>query len=540
MTRTFNRPQRIAPRPKLHLLAVGLFASVALWLGWDSADARDNPRKKATKVNVAVASLTAGKKVDVPALARLIDQQIVQQLLAEGVKAAPRSDDAEFLRRIYLDLVGVVPTAENVQAFLDSKDVNKRAAVIEEVWSGLLLPHDSTNRRLKEAPFISWLADNFNANKPLDKLVYELLSSTGNQDENGAVTFFIANSTVDKMTDCASRVFLGVQLQCAQCHNHPFTDWKQTEYWGMAAFFMKTKLTVAVNQAAKKGIPPGISETAKGGKKKQVLPESAKLVPAKFLQGEEPKLNTAEPYRPVLAQWVTAPENQFFARAMVNRFWYQLFGRGLVSPVDDMHADNAAAHPELLATLTEQLKLNNFDLKYLVRAICNSEAYQRSSKVPTEGSVDPDLYAQRLVRTLTPEQLHDSLMAVLRTTEGRSSGKAKGGKKGPLTGRENFLAFFRVEDPNPLDYQAGIPQALRLMNSGISNNLNAAVAAAMSSPGTPPQVVERLYLSALSRRPSADEARRMSEYLGRQSDPRAAYGDILWALLNTSEFVLNH
>ncbi len=552
----------IARRPALHLTALAAFACAVLWLSWDPAAAQENPRKNAAakarrKAGDAKAdgkSVTAGKQVEAQALARIIDQQIERRMQTEGVKAAPRSDDAEFLRRVYLDLVGVIPTAERVQAFLDSKDANKRALVIDElladprfgkqlaeVWSGLLLPHDSNNRRLSEAPFVHWLTEHFNANQPLNQLVHDLLVSTGNQDENGAVTFYVANPSVDKMTDNVTRMFMGVQLQCAQCHNHPFTDYKQAEYWGVAAFFMKTKLTVNPNQAAKKGIAPGIMETNKAGNKKQALPESAKIVPAKFLRGEEPKLVEAEPYRPVLAKWITSPDNPFFARAMVNRFWYQVFGRGLVSPVDDMHADNVPAHPEILETLTEQLKLHNFDLKFLLRAICNSETYQRSSVSSSQDAPDLDLYAQRLVRAMTPEQLYDSFSTVLQAKDERAKGENKAvAKRGPITGRENFLTFFRVEDPNPLDYQSGIPQALRLMNSPMSNGLNPAIAAILRTPGTPAQVAERIYLTALSRRPTAEETRRVTEYVGRQGDVRTAYGDVLWALLNTSEFVLNH
>jgi hypothetical protein len=549
----------IRNRSKTHLLAVFAFACAALWLGYDPAEAKDVPAKKAAKKAAAkpdavAVSLTAGKKIEASALAKLIDRQIDKSLAAQSVKSVGRCDDAEFVRRVYLDLVGVVPTADQAQAFIDSKDANKRSALIDtlladprfgkqiaEVWTGLLLPHDSNNRRLSEVPFVQWLTDHFNSNQPLNQLVYDLLSSTGTQDENGAVTFYVANPSVDKMTDNVTRMFMGVQLQCAQCHNHPFTDYKQTEYWSMAAFFMKTKLTANPNAAAKKGVSPGIVETAKAVKgKKNNLPESAKIVPAKFLRAEEPKLNESEPYRPVLARWITSPDNPFFARAMVNRFWYQMFGRGLVTPVDDMHADNAAAHPEVLLTLTEQLKLNNFDVKYLLRAICNSEAYQRSSKATSEETQDPDMYASRMVRAMTPEQLYDSLTTVLQSTEARE-GKNRATKKGgPVGGRDNFLAFFRVEDPNPLDYQSGIPQALRLMNSSMANNLNNAVAAAIKTEGKPEQVVEHLYLSALSRRPTTEEAKKLSEYTSKQRDGRAAYSDILWALMNSSEFVLNH
>src|SRR5262249_31709156 len=148
-------------------------------------------------------------------------------------------------------------------------------------------------------------------------------------------------------------------------------------------------------------------------------PESAKIVPAKFLQGEQPKLSTTDPYRPVLAKWMTATENPFFAKAMVNRFWYQLFGRGIVNPVDDMHDGNPASHPELLAAMTEQLKTSGFDTKYLIRAICNSEAYQRTSKPVGDNGTDTELQSHRVVRVMTAEQLYDSLVTVLGNADGK-------------------------------------------------------------------------------------------------------------------------
>src|SRR5262249_34854474 len=234
-------------------------------------------------------------------------------------------------------------------------------------WTNVMVKRESNNRLLKSRPLLDWLAEGFNANKPWDKVVYELITATGEQDKNGAVTYFIGNPTVDKMTDSVTRLFLGVRLECAQCHNHPFTNYKRDEYWGMAQFFMKVRLTANPQQASKKGISPGIVEGGKAKGKKKGLPESARIVPARFLQGAQPKLNPAEPARPVLARWLVAPDNPFFARAMVNRMWAHFFGRGVVNPVDDMHADNPATHPELLAALAEQFKRNGFDVKYLVR-----------------------------------------------------------------------------------------------------------------------------------------------------------------------------
>jgi hypothetical protein len=504
----------------------------------------------------APATVPAKGGLDARGLAGLIDRDIDSRLAAEKVKPSQPADDAEFLRRVYLDLIGVIPPPEKVSAFLKSSDPAKRAKVIDELladprfgtslaetWSGMLLPRESNNRRLDHQPLQQWLAEGFNSNKPLDKLVYELITATGEQKDNGAVTYFVGNPTVDKITDNVTQMFLGVRLQCAQCHNHPFVEIKQADYWGMAAFFMKVRMTANPNMAAKKGISPGVFEAAGGARPKKKLPESAKIVPARFLQGETPKLDAKEPSRPVLASWITAPNNPYFAKAMVNRVWYQLFGRGIVNPVDDMHDGNVPSHPELLKSLTQQFKASGFDLKHLYRAICNSRAYQRTSRPLGDNSGDKEYYSHAAVRSLSPEQLYDSLVAVLGQPGGGQGPKLKmamAGKKGAKGPRDAFLTFFRIEEgANPLEYQAGIPQALRLMNSPQTSG-NAAVARLMKEGKGPAQVIEHLYLTALSRPPTPQEMNRMRTYVSRQTEARAGYSDILWALVNSSEFAFNH
>ena len=247
------------------------------------------------------------------------------------------------------------------------------------------------------------------------------------------------------------------------------------------------------------------------------------------------------PARPTLAKWMTSAENKFFARAMVNRFWYQMMGRGLVNPVDDMHDDNAASHPELLATLTEQFKLNGFDIKYLVRTIANSEVYQRSSATKDDaGTIDQDLYSRREVRVLMPEQLYDSLAVILGQAV-KGEAKEKTAKKGPQTPRDNFINFFRVDEANPLEYQNGIPQALRMMNSPFTAKSDVTAGQITAKTKTTPEAIERIYLAALGRRPTTREVERLTTYVNRPgTTARTSYGDILWALLNSSEFVLNH
>jgi len=555
----------------LPLVGFTTLALAVLTADWTAAEAQEvkarpkaakktsEGRKKSDeKSTTARAVPGAGKKLDAAALTKLIDAEVNRRLKEEGVPASAQADDAEFYRRVHLDLVGTIPTTEKVVAFLESKDANKRSKAVEEllsdarfgkfygeIWAGMMMPRESNNRRLSNVPLQNWLAGEFNKNVPVNKLVHDLLIATGDQDTNGAVTYFIGNPSVDKITDSVSRMFLGVQLQCAQCHNHPFTDWKQKEYWGMAQFFMKVRADNP-NQSAKKGVAPGITESNKAANKKNALPESAMRVNAKFLGGLEPTMPASPPYRPVLADWMTSANNPFFARAMVNRFWHHLFGRGLVNPVDDMHENNEPSHPELLTALTEQFKANDFDLRYLMRAVCNSEAYQRTSRPVSSNAEDRELYSHRQVRAMLPEQLFDSVVTVIGQDKvGKRGPAAPAGKKGGGQGtREQFVNFFLVvEEPDVTAYQSGIPQALRLMNSAFTNNVQGALSQAIKNAGgnEPAKVVEQIYLTGLSRRPTADESRRMVEFVRNHAGGApAAYSDMLWAILNTSEFVLNH
>jgi hypothetical protein len=495
---------------------------------------------------------TEPSKTTEPNLSQHIDQVLTQRLAAEKVPASPLASDAEFLRRVSLDITGVIPSATQAAEFLDSKDPQKRAKLIDEllassnygrhmadIWEALLVKRDPDNRRIQLDPLYTWLEKQFNDNVAWDKVATELLTSTGTQDKNGAVTFFLANATPDKATDTVSRVFLGVQLQCAQCHNHPFTKWKQTEYWGMAAFFFKVRPDGNPRQAGQAGGSVGISESGGRGRPAR-LPTSAKIVPAQFFQGEQPKIGDSEPARPVLAKWLTSQDNPYFARAMVNRLWYQFFGRGFVSPVDDIHDGNPASHPELLQELSKQFATGGFDVKDMIRTICNSQAYQRSS-VPTKGNEDAELqlFSHASIRPLTPEELFDSLEKVTGPAErARPVGRPGMGQRfGPVGPRAQFVAFFQGEEnADPTEYQAGIPQVLRLMNSN-QFNINAA-ARKIVGKSEPAQAVEKLYLTTLARRPSAEESRKLTAHI--QAKGEQAHGDILWALLNSSEFAFNH
>ena len=487
--------------------------------------------------------------VDSTKIVQSVDSRIDAKLAEKSIDKSPIASDAEFMRRVYLDINGMIPTAEEAAAFLDSKDPLKRSKLIDEllasdkygrhqadIWQSLLVERTSDNRRIKVSPLTTWLDDKFNANTPWNKLVSELVTASGGQDQNGAVTFFLAGLTVDKMTDSVCSLFLGVQLQCAQCHNHPFTDWKQEEYWGMAQFFMRVRPNNNNNKQLKDGAMPGIEESSKG--KPKNLPEAYKQVNAKFLGGAEPKLPASDPVRPVLAGWLTDSKNPFFAKAMVNRVWSQFFARGFVNPIDDMHDLNPASHPELLNELTAQFTASNFDLKQLVRGICNSQAYQRTSRPEGNNAKDKTLFSHMPLKVLTGEQLYDSLTEIVGLQkDDRQAGKA--GKGVENTPRLRYVEFFNVADvPNPMEYEAGIPQALKLMNSAQLSQSPRLVSELARNGGTPSKVIETMYLMTLSRRPTDIESKRMMTFVAQNN--ATAYADILWALMNSSEFTINH
>jgi hypothetical protein len=504
-------------------------------------------------------TIPAPKTKDAAALAKLIDAEVNKKLADAKVTPSAKSLDDEFLRRASLDITGTIPSAEKAKAFLDSNDPDKRAKLLDElladpnygrrmadIWTAKLFPRDSANRFVIREPLYKWFEDEFNKNVSWDKLVTGLVTATGDVEENPAVTYFLANRAVDKLTDTTTQHFMGIQLQCAQCHNHPFTSWKQTEYWGMAMFYSKVRADNPKN--ANKGgdnTKIGVQEGNVRTKQKDFFPEAAKTVPAKFLGGAQPTLNPNEPYRPALAKWLTAPENPFFARALVNRTWAHLFGRGIVNPVDDMLDENKPSHPELLDALSRHMAASGgFDVKYLVKAICLSDTYQRTSRPAAGNKDDAKLFSHMTMKVMSPEQLFDSLAQVTGNTGGRG-GLAKGPKiaggpkGGPVGARAQFVNFFLAgaEATSPVEYEAGIPQALRLMNSPIANN-PAAIRNVIGSATRPDEAIEKIYLTALSRRPTADEKKMLTEYVAKASSATTAYGDILWASLNSSEFTL--
>jgi hypothetical protein len=510
-----------------------------------------------------------------------IDRAIDRRLAKAGVPASPAADDAEFLRRACLDLAGRIPTPERAAAFLDSADPDKRRKLINEqlagqdfgrhfadVWRNRLAPRDSANTKPQVDHFGPWLADQVNRNRGWDRLATDLLTASGDVRQNPQTAFIMAHGEnfqpkPSQLAAAAARVFLGIQLQCAECHDHPFAPWKQEDFWGVAAFFGRTRnsgikgppfiiteepdpnpLSVKNGGIERPEIRPGgaIVISAAGSNK-----GAGKVVPAKLLGGKPLELDDTAPLRPRFAAWVTAPENQYFARAFVNRTWAQLFGRGLVQPVDNLHDDNPPSHPELLTLLADEFVASGYDVKHLFRCLCNSRVYQRTSKPLPGNEADNELFSHMAVKPVGPEALYDSLAVVLHagrlTPPGGKQPAAKpdAGKGPPVNARDEFINFFRGQgDAEAGEFVHGIPQFLRRLNGETFNGHSPLLDRLISSGAGRDQVIETLYLAILSRRPTAEECKLMAGYIAKRATPEQGYAGVLWILLNSGEFALNH
>jgi len=486
-------------------------------------------------------------------LAGLIDQQIEARLSKEGVPAAALADDAEFVRRIYLDLHGAVPSLEQVKRFLADPQPDKRARLIDslladarygqylaDIWQGYLMSPLGDDPTKRSERFRDWLAGQFNT-RPWNEIATELIAGTGKMEDNPAVTYLIEGRlprAVPDLTDLTTRYFLGVRLNCAQCHDHPFVKWKQEEFWGMAAFFTQIQTPKRAKQVYEKGVVDDPTLTLANLKDAGVPDGFIQRAPT-FLGGKElsPATGTTT-NRAALAQWMTTPENHWFARATVNRTWWRLMGRGIVKPVDDMNEANEPSHPQLLELLARKFADSGFDLKFLTRAIVLSRAYQRTSQPGAAADQQATLFGRMSIKVLSAGQLYDSLETISGPAVKVTGIDVKQGA------RWEFTQFFGDSgDPDPTAYRRGIPHLLRQMNSGqFTGRSFDGLVTRLSSPADRPvdEIVSDLFLTILSRRPTGDEIRKAKAYVNETGSAAGGLRELAWVLAMTSEFSLNH
>jgi hypothetical protein len=495
----------------------------------------------------------AGDQPTAMQMAARVDALLAESWARAGVEPAPEASDAEFLRRASLDLTGVIPTVHDVREFLLDAESDKRARWIDmllarpmhathlaRIWRRTLLPDGSNLAQFGGAAgFESWLQQRFRDNAPYDQTVRDLLQATGNAFDGPAVYYTALELKPEELAASTSRVFLGVQIGCAQCHNHPFDHWTKEDFWGYAAFFAR------LNRAGPQPAPQaGLTELTSGELK---LPGTDTVVSPRFLGGDPSPDSDEATRRARLAAWLTSKENPYFARAAVNRVWAHLFGRGLVEPVDDLGSHNPPSHPELLTELAAWFAETGFDVRQLVRALANTRAYQLSSQT-ADAEPRPELFARMAIKTLTAEQLYDCLAEAMRRREPAvPGGVVFGGGRGFDQGRQAFVSKFAAPSQGATDFQSGIPQALTLMNGPIISSgtdlARSDLLKALAAPFfTHQERLEVLFLSTLSRPPYDEERSQFLAYFEKSASPDwgKAYGDILWALLNSAEFVLNH
>lgn len=528
-----------------------------------------------------------------------IDEYIRASWENNDVKPSDRSEDGEFARRVALDVVGHIPDINELTEYLEDPSPDRRRKFVDQlldqdgyirnwttIWGNLLVGR--ANRRAgNREPLEKWLRTAFYKNLPYDKFVEQLMTAEGDADENGAVVFLAShlNEMQVPATSITAKLFLGRQVQCTQCHNHPFNDWQQSQFWGMNAFFKGTQRkggrgrdSVELSDEMVTGI---VNFEKRNGVLQSALPT--------YFDGTIVESFDKTP-RKQLATFMLDPKRPYLAEAIINRMWGHFFGYGFTKPIDDMGPHNMPSHPELLAYLTKEFQDAGYDLKRLIRWIAGSEAYQLSSRThdnnksddPAAGEVP--LFSHMYLKQFRAEQLYDSLLiATTADKAGRNSEQAEAQRR---QWAQQFVQTFGTdENDEQTTFNGTIPQALVLMNGqlvqnalsgaeggflrrvleapngiptdktskasptkgkptpkSIATSTGSKTATASAQKGAIPRKIEALYLVALARRPTEDEMKSLNAAFqkGGYSDPIVGLQDVFWALLNSNEFIINH
>lgn len=491
-----------------------------------------------------------------------IDEMVWEKLHSLGITPSETCDDATYLRRVYLDVIGRLPTPDEVRAFLADRDPEKRARVVDQLlerpeyadhwsvkWADLLRPNPYRVGIKAVFNYDNWIRENFRENKPYDQFVRDLLTAQGSSFDMGATVLFRDRREPDEITTMVSQLFLGVRLECAKCHHHPFEKWGQDDFYSFAAYFARIGRKGT-------GLSPPISGSeelvyvADRGEVKHPLTDE--VLPPRPLFGEAPTIEEGEDPRAALAEWITSPENPYFAQVIVNRVWADLMGRGIVEPVDDLRATNPPTNEPLLEALAESFQAADFDLKQLIRLITSSHVYGLSSLPTPQNVADRQNYSRHYRTRLRAEVLSGAVDDITGVRDQFSAMPAESRSNQLWTTRVDsvFLDTFGRPNPNqdpPCERSpdATVTQVLHLMNSPavhgkiISDAGNAARLA--NSDLMPEEIVKEIYLLVYSRLPDEEELQiGVSLFAGEEASRRRATEDLMWALLNTPEFAFQN
>lgn len=491
-----------------------------------------------------------------PPEANFVDQLSFQKLKQLKILPSDLCTDEEFLRRAYLDVTGRLPRFEETDAFLNDNRPDKRALLVDQLlassdyakfwtlkWSDVLR---SKSQKLQSAgvqKFHSWIYGGVYHDKPLDQFARELLTAKGSVYENPAASYWRISRDPNDAVETTAQLFLGIRMQCAKCHNHPFERWSQDNYYGVASAFAR------IGRKTGPRADEEIIFVQSSGEVQQ--PRTGQTMPVHLLLQGEVTVPNEQDRRAVFAEWLTQKDNPFFAKASVNRIWGHLMGRGLVEPVDDFRDSNPPSNAALLDELAKQFAANNFSQKWAIKAIMTSRTYQLSSR-SNEFNADDEIYhSHASTRLLTAEQLLDAICQVTGVNE--SFGGVPAGTRAvelaEMPTNHYFLKVFGQPQREMAcqcerSSESNLSQALQMINGPVVHNKlrdgNSRIAQLMAQSKTDPEIIETLYLAAVSRKPNSEELAAATTHIASSPDRKLALEDIGWAILNTKEFLFQH
>jgi hypothetical protein len=499
-----------------------------------------------------------------------IDDLVLEKLRNLNLPPSPRCSDEEFIRRAFLDTTGTLPTAQVTRDFLAAKAKNKRDELIDSLlkrpefvdywaykWSDLLLVQSKRLKTPAMWSYYNWIRNNVAANTPWDVFVRKIITAQGSTLENGAANFFVLHEDPRSMAETATQAFLGMSINCAKCHNHPMEKWTNEQYYRFANLFARVR--------AKTGKDDGDEIILAASRGDITQPLTGKALPPTPLDGNPLSLDDPNDRREALAEWLTARDNPYFARSIVNRIWANFFSVGLVAPVDELRITNPASNEKLLSAAAKFLADEKFDLKALMRAILQSETYQRASTPLPENSADTRFYSRYYPRRLMAEVLLDAVSQVTGVptefqVDLRNENRGLG-EKYPLGYRaiqlpdtkifSYFLKSFGRPDREKTcecerTAEPSVAQMLHIANGDTLNQKLMAkenvIAKQLVEKMPPEKMIEEAYLGTLSRYPTKTEKGSMLKVLGemKDSERRPLVEDMYWALLSSKEFLFNH
>lgn len=485
-----------------------------------------------------------------------IDTLVNNKLKKLRIQPSEVCSDGEFIRRATLDICGTLPTTDELNAFLADTDPEKRSKLVDQLlerkefveiwvmkWAELLQVRSSQIVSYKATLlYYNWLQEQIASNVPIDQMIINLLSSEGGTFSSPATNYYENERDLLKVTENVAQVFLGMRLQCAQCHNHPFDRWTMDDYYGFAGFFAQ------IGRKRTNNDPREQLVYDRGGGEARHPVTNQNMAP-KFLGGETPDVRNKDRRR-VVAEWITSPENPWFSKNLSNIVWAHFFGRGIVHEVDDVRVSNPPSNPELLNELGSKFAEYNYDFKQLVRDICNSRTYQLATETNATNESDRSNFSHAYLRRIRSEVLLDVISQVTETRNkfrglplgARAVQIADGNTSNYFlttfgrTRRDTVCSCEVKTDPN-------LSQALHLINGEtIQSKIRdgGVLQRQLDAKVEPAQIIKDLYLRCVSREPTDEELKGLLAYVGESPEPLPALEDIFWALLNSQEFVFNH